>query len=330
MKWQIGGNVEKNLNQESKIFSCIIPVKDTSDPKLEDLRRSIRVQDFPQDQIEILEITEGDSEQAKAIGIKLAEGKICAMFCSDNFLSDKNLFRKIYYAFRLEPGVSGVYTKFYSYIPKDNSLNRYFSLMGFNDPIPFYLGKCDRYSLCQYNKEDLYSLVAFPDEVPSLGDNGFFYRTDHIRDTNLDHYYPMDNAEDLRAQGLYYYVRLDEGGIWHRTTDGNLISFLIRRYRYARDLYCDRSDRRWRMFDGTRDYLNLWIFVLSALTIIPCLAVSLKGFIRVRDFAWFWHWPVCAGFLIMYSLLTIRTLWKRALSFRRLSDLNPLTPASKV
>ncbi len=79
------------------IFSCIIPAsqKDAESQKLKDLIASIKAQDFPQDQIEILTISEGDSEQAKAIGIRQARGEICAMFCADNMIMETGLFTRV-------------------------------------------------------------------------------------------------------------------------------------------------------------------------------------------------------------------------------------------
>ena len=127
------------------IFSCIIPAskKDSESQKLKDLIASIKVQDFPQDQIEILVITEGDSEQAKAIGIRRARGEICAMFCADNYVVASRTFTDVFKIFYSGLPFTGVYGRHYAVRKDDNSLNRYFSLVGGNDPICFYLGKND-------------------------------------------------------------------------------------------------------------------------------------------------------------------------------------------
>ena len=289
------------------IFSCVIPCRDLNDPKLKDLIASIRSQDFPQDQIEILAITEGDSEQAKAIGIRKAKGEICAMFCADNRITRTGTFNMVYETFKLfGDQLVGFYSKHYSYSKKDNSLNRYFSLIGNNDPIAFYLGKCDRQPRWADNEDEVGTIFDFKESVPSLGDNGFFFRRDCLLLSNIDNYYPMDIAEDLRKVGLKKYFRLELDYIWHRTTDGNLIEFLKRRYRYARDLYSDRQDRRWRMVDTKEDKLRLYWFIISTVTVFPALAISIKGFLKIRDFAWFWHPIVALSFLITYGILALR------------------------
>ncbi len=296
------------------IFSCVIPAKSLDDPKLKDLLASIRAQDFPQDQIETIVVTEGDSEQAKTIGIRKAKGEICAMFCADNYVTNRQLFKQVYSALVMDKSVTGVYNKYYQTVPQSNSLDRYFALIGGNDVIPFYLGKNDRKPWYDYDESEISSYIKFPNTIPSLGDNGFFYRRDRLIQADLDHYYPMDCAEDLRRLGYFVYERINSGGVWHRTTDGNLIKFLIKRYRYARDLYSDRDDRRWKMLDTREDYWRLTGFILATLTVIPCLYISIKGFLKVRDFAWFWHPISCLGFLITYGILVCRNGVKKCLT----------------
>jgi len=301
------------------IFSCVIPCssQDVESQKLKDLVASIRSQDFDQSQIEILIETEGDSEQAKANGIRKAKGAICAMFCADNLLIHKKIFKDVKWLFD-RADVVGVYTKYYRCKKDDNSLNRYFSLMGNNDPVAFYLDKADRKPVWTEQKDEMWSRVSFKDKVPSLGDNGFFWHSETLKNrADLNHYYPMDVAEDMRKLGHYAYVRCNGAHIWHRTTNGNLLTFLIKRYKYARDLYCDRNDRRWKMLEGNKDYRNLLGFVVSTITIIPVLCISIRGFIKIKDPAWFWHWPVCFGFLITYGILVCRNLLKYRSLFQR-------------
>ena len=306
------------------LISCIIPCKSLDDPNLQDLLDSIKAQDFPQDQIETIVVTEGDSEQAKAIGIRKAKGKICAMFCADNMLTDNRVFKSILKTFNIVSTTLGVYSKRYSYKKGDNSLNRYFSLIGGNDVICYYLGKNDRKPW--YNDSNSYVDIKYfkgSKFIPSLGCNGtFINRKLWIEHADLDHYYPMDCAVDVINKVSGFWIRRNVDDIWHRTTDGNLIKFLIKRYKYAKDLYCDRNDRRWKMVDTKEDYLRLLLFVISAITFVPSLLISIKGFIKIRDFAWFWHPIVAFSFLIMYTILVFRNLFKYGIFFQRKQDEN--------
>lgn len=300
------------------MISCIIPVKDLQDEKLSDLIDSIHAQNFPREEIEILTITEGDSEQAKAAGIRQAKGEICAMFCADNYITDPGLFSMVSDLFQKFENIAGIYSKFYQRMVGDNSLNRYFALIGNNDPIPFYLGKCDRKPQYENDPDELFTIQRFHDDIPSLGDNGFFYRKSFLLKTDLDHYYPMDNAADMVANGHATFLRYNCAMIWHRTSD-NLISFLMKRYRYARDLYCDRNDRRWKMLSSKQDYFRLTMFMLATLFCIEPLYISGRGFLKIRDAAWFWHLPVCFGFLITYTILAVRNCLKSRSLFRPFS-----------
>ena len=288
----------------SIVFSCIIPCseKDKDSQNLKDLIASIKSQDFQQDQIEILVVTKGDSEQAKAIGIRKAKGKICAMFCADNQIVGNKLFKVVYDIYK--EGCVASYTARYRHVKEDNSLNRYFSLIGGNDPVCYYLGKNDRWP----QVEELKIESKYP---KSYGCNGFFYRAEDIKKTDLDHYYPMDNAMEVKGE----FRRIYSDSIWHKTSD-KLVPFLKKRYKYARDLYCYRTDRRWKMLDTREDYFKLFLFVLYTCTIIQPLYVSIKGFKKVKDLAWAWHWPVCVGFLITYTILVCRNLIKHQFWFQ--------------
>ena len=70
------------------------------------------------------------------------------------------------------------------------------------------------------------------------------------------------------------------------------------------------------MVETNDDIRRLWWFCLSTLLVVPCLGISLKGFLKVRDWAWAWHWPVSFGFLITYTILAIRNLFKHGTLFQ--------------
>lgn len=290
----------------SIFVSCVIPAKSRKDPLLKDLIKSIKAQDFPKSKVEIIVVTEGDSEQAKAIGIRKAKGKYCLMLCCDNVLTNPKLFRDAKDVLKCS---DVAYTRRYDYREDDCSLNRYFALVGCNDPIPFFLGKNDRLPYAR----GIYKSRGFA----SYGCNGTFVRRKLFKYADLDHYYPMDVHVDItNITDVIYRDCLE--GIWHRTTtDNNLIKFLWKRYKYARDLHSDRKDRRWKVISGAKDRWRLLFFILSVVFVIPCLSTSLVGYIRKKDRAWFWHWFVSAGHLGIYGVLCLRNILKSASSFLR-------------
>lgn len=297
-------------------ISCIIPAKSESDPNLKLLIDSIKAQNYPQDQVEILVITEGNSEEAKAIGIRHAKHDICAMFCADNEIVHQDLFSLVEGSFEQFPELTGVYTKHYHVDKKDNLVNSYFSLLGANDVVPFFLGKCDRLPYTKYSIDEKATFFSFKYGVPSLGDNGFFFKRKYLLDADLDHYYPMDICEDLRQLGHNMYLRLNIDAIWHKTSS-NIFSFLSKRNKYAESLYLNQFiHRRWRMIDGKQEWVKLLFWSAMSIIIIPDILYAIHGYLRYKHRAWFLHPIVCLLMVISYTWMFLTWKLSRALSFR--------------
>lgn len=281
-------------------LSLIIPAKDKNDPKLADLLRSIDAQDFPKDQMEILVITEGSSESAKAIGIRRASGKIIGILASDNELTFKTFLSEMTKNF---PVIDAAWPAYYSYFANDDILNRYFALIGGNDPLSFYMGKNDR-------KPYWDRFIEIPDfqwtgmkPFGTIGDNGFFVKKELIEDTNLENYYHIDNAIEACANKTCSPVQCD---IWHKT-GGNIFKFFAKRYRYGLQ-HAFNKNRRWHLVDfrQPKDILRFSWFIVCTLSIIQPIYVSFTGWLKIRDKAWFLHPIVCLMTLATYTILVIQ------------------------
>ncbi len=271
-------------------LSLVIPVKDLNDPKLKDLLKSIEEQDFPKEEMETLLITEGTSESAKAIGIRKAQGEVIGILASDNLLVGENFLSMMEFA--AFDGAS--YPSHYYHDKRDDILNRYFSLIGGNDPLSFYMGKNDRGS---YMNTPIRSW-----KNGTIGDNGFFIRKKLIEKTDLDNYYHIDNA----IEALNKPPRVMWGAfIWHRT-GGNLLSFFTKRYHYGLQ-HAFNKNRRWHLVDfrQPKDILRLLWFILATITLIPTTLLSIRGYLKIRDGAWFLHPIVCLMTLFTYALLLV-------------------------
>ena len=273
-------------------LSVIITAKDKNDQKLKDLLYSIEQQTFKD--YEIIVVTEGDSESAKAIGIKKAKGEIVCILASDNFLDNKDFFKDCIYLFRYD-WTHFTYPEYYSYKKEDNILNRYFSLFGCNDPIPLYLYKNDRFPRLPFKYN-----VGFK----TFGDNGFFIRREIIFKSDLDHYYHIDNIYDIWNK-CFKNGHIIATSIWHRT-GGNIFKFFIKRFKYA-DKFATPY-RRWHMVETRQDYLRLLWFIFCTITLIQPLYLSFKGYRVIKDKAWFLHPIVCWFTLITYGLWILKRL----------------------
>lgn len=275
-------------------LSLVIPCRDTSDPKLQELLRSIQAQDFPPDEMETLVITEGTSESAKAIGIRKAKGEVIGILASDNELIHKDHLSYAYDWAKKGFFNSALYYHSYS----DDILNRYFALIGGNDPLSYYMGKNDKRSHANYKTN----------MKGAIGDNGFFIRKDLIENTDLDNYYHIDNA--IEATEGVFGVTTDYP-IWHKT-GGNIFSFFAKRYKYGMQ-HAFNKNRRWHLVDfrnptDTRRFL--W-FIFATLTVLQPLCLSIRGYLKVKDVAWFLHPICCLMTVFTYGFLVLSLTTKR-------------------
>lgn len=271
-------------------LSLIIPVKNVDDRKLKELLKSIEVQNFPKEQLEILIITEGTSESAKAIGIRRAKGEVIGILASDNELTN-NRFLMDHYLETLEHG--GSQPSYYEIKSDDNCLNRYFALIGGNDPLSFYMNKNDRTP--HYKKHNHVNVRG-----KSTGDNGYFTMAKYIRGTDLDNYYHIDNSYETGSN-----IYSTSHSIWHKT-GGNIFSFFAKRYRYGLQ-HAFNKNRRWHLVDfrKPKDIWRLIWFILASLTIIEPLILSVRGYLKIKDKAWFLHPVVCVMTVMTYTVLVI-------------------------
>ena len=273
-------------------LSVIITAKNRNDIKLKELKSSLSSQSFQN--FETLVITKGNSETAKAIGLKKSRGEIVCILASDNYLNDRCFFEKCLKPFK-DKRVVGSFPVHYYYDKCDDVLNRYFALFGVNDPIPLYLRKNDRaayYADSIFGYPIIWSLSGYfiaemPSPVPTLGDNGFFVRRDILLKADIDNYFHIDVCQDLADLGYRKYAIIDTA-IWHRT-GGNIVKFFLKRLRYAEKL---SQGRRWLMVTR-KDLPGLCWFIFSTLTLVYPLYLSMKGYKIIKDKAWFLHLPIC-------------------------------------
>ena len=276
-------------------LSVVITAKDKNDQKLKDLLYSIEQQTFKN--YEVIVVTEGDSESAKAIGIKRAKGEIVCILASDNYLDNRDFFNICLAPFEY-PSVCFTLPERYSYFLEDNMLNRYFALFGVNDPIPLYLNKNDKISYYEVMSD--YGFKTF-------GDNGFFVRKEIILKSDIEHYYHIDNIYDIWKKGFTNYD-ICLTSILHRT-GGNIFKFFIKRFKYA-DKF-NTKYRRWHMVETRQDYLRLLWFIFCTITLIQPLYLSFKGYRVIKDKAWFLHPIVCWFTLITYGLWVVKRIVKK-------------------
>ena len=296
-------------------LSLVIPVGKDDEAHLETLLASIDRQDYPKDALEVLIIREGNSEEAKALGIRQAAGEIIGMCCTDNVLLGDDFLTRMVDAAR-QPGVVGAYPERYAYVKDDTALSRYFALLGANDPLCWWLGKADRQSyLTPTITRSCTRTFSRVEMLPSLGDNGFFLKAflaKSILTTPERFGSCMDMCEDLRRAGYATYTVVPTT-LWHRS-GLSWRRYFLKRWRYVRELYWRRlSSRRWHMVSTRGDWWGVCTFVLASLTGLPHLWVSVQGYRRVPDRSWFIHPLVCFLLTWVYAVAWLEHLMRRLL-----------------
>jgi glycosyltransferase involved in cell wall biosynthesis len=302
---------------------------------LDECLSSIRAQKYPQEDIEIILVDGGSlddtvdignkyrskilskkgygAEAAKSFGLRVAKGEIIADFGSDNIIPDTKWIQRMIQPITQKLYIAGSYPLRYTYSVQDTILNRYVSLFGVNDPIPYYLKKADRqalffdgYSLAgsALARNGWYEVTFTQYNLPTVGANGFFIRKDILRKAKVDpkNYFHIDVVHDVVKKGHDTFAVVDTG-IVHNTA-GSLLSLLRKRRRYMKELYLDHTAvRRYHIVDLTRqdDLARLGLFVLFSMTFIQPLWLSLRGFRIKHDIAWFVHPLFCFLITFVYA-----------------------------
>lgn len=238
-------------------------------------------------------------EIGRSLGLKKAKGELVLIIDADNLLPSKNWLTKMVQPFLDHPDLVGSQTGWYQYEKKDASLNRYCALFGASKPMSFYLKKRNFLTATERNwpypaslvKETRdYFLVRFnPENMPTLGSQGFLGKRKSLLKTHYQpYYYHMDSLHELVAQGqnLFAVVKL---GIIHRQAD-SLVDFHQKFYRDASRFFQQRYLRRYVYQANLKTQL---VAAFKMGTFIFPLLDSLKGFLKIKDWAWFWHPILC-------------------------------------
>jgi glycosyltransferase involved in cell wall biosynthesis len=326
-------------------ISFVIPTLNASDT-IESCLQSIVNQDYPKDKIEIL-IIDGYSsdntvqlakeltgkhdvsfkiyqnpnktcEAGKQIGIREAKNEIIGLIDSDNILEGRGWIKKMIEPFE-NPEITGSEPLYFTYRRSDSLITRYCALLGANDPMCYYLGNYDRYSklserwtgLDVSTKDKGNYIVAELDEknIPTIGANGFLFRKE-IYKGNLDtkYFFDIDEVYKMVLKGYNKFAKV-KTGIIHIYAD-NIKDFIKKQKRRILD-YRYYKERKLRVYPwGNNRKLALCKFaIFSIIPVIP-LWDTIKGYIKLRDKAWFFHPIACFLTLTIYIIFYIKAKFK--------------------
>ena len=330
--------------------SFIIPTYNSA-RTLDRCLRAIVAQDYPQHLVEILVLDGGstdstpdiargmgvpfrveasgeqyqvNAEARMALGVASAKGAVAAFVMSDNILPSSNWLRQMVQPFQDDREVALTQTLHYAYRPEMALLDRYGALMGAGDPVAYYLDKRDRMSWREdtwhapgqvHDRGQYLEVHLRADSLPPMGCNGALIRRDLL--LKYTRYTPgefshSDAVLDLVLQG-FNKVAIVKNDIIHENGDA-LLPAVRKRLRYFRSLRpSENRPRRYRLFDHRRrgDIWKLTVFLLYSLTIIKPTWDAVRGYIRIRDVAWFINPIFCLSMAFSYSMALMLELLQR-------------------
>ena len=256
------------------------------------------------------------------VGIALSTPKddLILIFSADNRFSDKETLKGMVSAFDDED-IVGCHTFQYGYRKSDPILSRYFALIGGNDPIAVELGKADRAPLDKkkwhsfgYAQEtkNFFHVQFEPNikKIPTLGANGFIFRGYlNNKSEYLESGLHIDMCTDFILKGHNKFSFYKDGQIVH-FINTTLLQFIQRRLAFRLMYSSVKTKRLYSVFDAS-EILSLIIVILKSITFIQPVVRSTRGFIVLRDPAWFIHPFILPIFILGYGLQIIRNLLKK-------------------
>lgn len=322
------------LNSERTIASCL---------------KSVQSQKYPQKNIEII-IADGGSidntigiakkfgaqvikvekkkqnaEYNKAIGLSKAKNEIILFLDHDNIIPHPRWLTSMMQPFMDNPKIVGVEPLRFYYDKNMTLLDRYFALLGGLDPVVYYLGKdshlswaFDKYNLFGEAKDmgNYYEVKYSPDKIPALGGNGAAVRRKILlkyAKANPENFIHTDVIADLIFKGFNTYGLIKDSII--HLTNNRLVPFLLRRKYFIEKYQMEQSGkRRYHIYDPKKNRMDLIRFIFITLTVVVPLRDSIRGFLKIRDIAWFMHPFACLLFLATYGFAVLKGELKYALS----------------
>ena len=252
------------------------------------------------------------AEAGKATGLARATHEIVGFVDSDNEMTCPTLLGAVAEALT-DPIIEGAEPIQFVTSARMSSINRYFALLGMNDPLTLFLGTYDRLSLVTrkwtavrhtvYEESDLLIKIRFDrSNLPTIGANGFFTRRDiavaAVRNRFL---FDVDILQNVRSDPSVHVAKLKVGIAHHYTS--SLRHFARKQRRRAEDFLHFRSAG---LRAGAPPWRGILMFAISTVTIIPLLIQATIGWLRCRDRAWLYHVPACWITLISYGTVVTR------------------------
>lgn len=298
----------------------------------------IRKQKYPQNKIEII-LVDDDSEdntierakkfnvrvfrsgyknreRAKSIGIEHARGEFILFMDADIFLIGDNWIKKAV-GFLLEnPQAVAVQNIRWQYKRKDFLANRYCNLFGINDPFILFLGKRGALMATEHDwfkeksivkrTKDYYLVKFDPDNLPTMGAQGFIARRDIIlKGSWKPYFFHLDIVYELVEKGYNQFV-FAKLPIEHQyiKSVSEFYEKLVRNMTLFLEL------EKYRKYKYDIGSFKFFFAILLMMSFFYPFFQALRGFLKKPDPAWFLHPLFCFTVPVMYLLIFSKSVNK--------------------
>lgn len=289
-------------------ISIILPTYQ-AEKYLENCFKSISMQDYPKDKLEVLIIDGGstddtlkiakkfnvfptrilhnsykDAESGKSIGIEAAKSDIIALIDADNELVGKNWLRVMVRPLIEDQRIFGVESP-WLVRKKDPLINQYVTLLKIADP----LARCFSPQMTTEDRGAYLVNHLKIGQTPVVGANGFLWRKKLIKIINK--YKPKFeevNYISLMVQrGYLVYAHVKHVGIYHYYCT-SIFSYIKKRLKIGRK-FMERKEKKQTTWV---DQNSLFFFILAVvynISFIGPLFEATKGYRKTANIAWFLH-----------------------------------------
>lgn len=260
-----------------------------------------------------------NGEARRSYAVRSAKNEIILWLESDNIFESENSLHELVQPFIDDPKIISSFPLHYAYNKKGSALDRYSALFGGCDPVVLYLKKTDREPWYVNNytkgkcirKKKTYDVIQFDEHnLPTVGDNGFLTRRSVLLQADIrpEQYVHIDIYVDLLKMGYNRFAVVHSTSIEH-IIGNNMLTLLARRMTYAKrfSLSSDIQNRRYFVYNKneTLDTIRLFLYMVYSATFIQPLILSIRGFMVVKDGAWFLHPIACFLFMLYYMKMTV-------------------------
>lgn len=317
----------KKQNATLPSISVILPTYN-AEKDLENCLKSIKMQDYPKDKLEIIVVDGGsrdrtleiakkyhttilfnpfkDCDEGKSIGLKHATGEIIALIDADNELSSPKWFRTMVQPFIEDAKLFGVESPWL--IRDDDPLiNQYETLLQVADP----LARMFHPKMDITDKGDYVVYRAKLGDTPVIGANGFLWRRNVINAVGgyEQKFEEVNFVARVIHGGYLSYAKVKHVGIYHYycTSVG---SYIKKRVKIGRKFLGRKAKGRKTWVDHA-EHDSFIYAVLYNVSFIGPLAEAIREYKKSGRIAWFWHPFISWLTIVIYAYAVIEYLVKK-------------------